>query len=330
MIMESQREDLNLSETSGAETVGHSKAGIWIRQLRAPFFTASVVPVLVGSSLGFLAAGGFEVGLFLMALVAMVGLHAGANIANDYFDHKSGNDWANRNHNMFSGGSRLIQEGLLSPRAVLTGAFVAFGIAAVFGMWIVLITRSLFVLVLGIIGLLGGYFYTAEPIKLGYRCVGEIVIGFLFGLLPVYGCYYLQTGRIDILPLAPAIIVSVLIFLIILINEFPDFEADAAVSKKTLVVLLGPAAAEWIYRIALVGSYVIAIVVMVFQPVMRIAAGLYLLTAPLSFAVIRSLKNETFKADGKLLPNRLTILIHLSGGLLITLGFVISGIFIVR
>ena len=62
---------------------------------------------------------------------------------------------------------------------------------------------------------------------------------------------------------------------------------------------------------------------------MRIAAGLYLLTAPLSFVAIRSLKNETFKADGKLLPNRLTILIHLAGGLLISLGFVISGIFII-
>ena len=330
MIMESQREDSNLSETGGAEAAGPSKTGIWFRQLRAPFFTASVVPVLVGSSLGFLAAGGFEVGLFLMALVAMVGLHAGANIANDYFDHKSRNDWLNRNHNMFSGGSRLIQEGLLSPREVLTGAFVAFGIAAVFGVLIVLITRSLFVLALGVIGLLGGYFYTAEPIKLGYRCVGEIVIGFLFGVLPVYGCYYLQTGRIDILPLAPAIIVSLLIFLIILINEFPDFEADAAVNKKTLVVLLGPAAASWIYRAALVGSSVIAIVVMVFQPRMRIAAGLYLLTAPLSFAAIRSLKNETFQADGKLLPNRFTVLIHLAGGLLITLGFVISGFFIVR
>jgi len=326
--MGSQQEDSNLSETPGAEAAGRSKAGIWVRQLRAPFFAASVVPVLVGSSLGFLAAGGFEVGLFLMALVAMVGLHAGANITNDYFDHKSGNDWANSNHNMFSGGSRLIQEGLLSPRAVLIGAFVAFGIAAVFGIWIVLITQSMFVLALGVIGLLGGYFYTAEPIKLGYRCMGEIVIGFLFGVLPVYGCYYLQTGRIDILPLAPAIIVSLLIFLIILINEFPDLEADAAVNKKTLVVLLGPAAAGWIYRAALVGSYAVAIVVMVFQPTMRVAAGLYLLTAPLSFVAIRSLKNETFKADGKLLPNRLTILIHLAGGLLITLGFVISGIFL--
>ena len=108
MSMGSQREESNLSETPSAEGVGQSKAGIWVRQLRAPFFTASVVPVLVGSSLGFLAAGGFEVGLFLMALVAMVGLHAGANIANDYFDHKSGNDWANSNHNMFTGGSRLV------------------------------------------------------------------------------------------------------------------------------------------------------------------------------------------------------------------------------
>ena len=104
------------------------------------------------------------------------------------------------------------------------------------GIVIYLITQSVVILILGAIGLLGGYFYTASLIRLGYRGAGEIIIAFLFGIGPVYGSYYLQAGIIDFAPLGPSIIISMLIFLVILINEFPDAEADAAVNKKTLVV----------------------------------------------------------------------------------------------
>jgi len=97
---------------------------------------------------------------------------------------------------------------------------VCFTLAAFIGLIIVLITKSLFVLLLGIIGLLGGFFYTAPPVKLGYRTAGEITIGFLFGILPVYGAYYIQTGLIDWIPLLPSLFVAILVFLIIFANEF--------------------------------------------------------------------------------------------------------------
>ena len=187
---------------------------IWFRQLRAPFFTASIVPVLVGSIAGFVTADAFEPALFTLALVGMMCLHAGANIANDYFDHLSGNDRANKNPTPFSGGSRLIQLGLLSPRAVLIGSWVFLAAAVLTGTIILLITKSTLILVLGLAGLLGGYFYTANPVRLGYRGFGEIIIAFLFGIGPVYGSYFLQTGQLDLMPLAPAIIVSLLIFLV--------------------------------------------------------------------------------------------------------------------
>jgi len=126
-------------------------------------------------------------------------------------------------------------------------------------------TKSLFILILGVIGLLGGFFYTAPPIKLGYRCVGECVIALLFGLLPVFGSYYLQTGKIDILPLLPAAVVGVLIFLIILINEFPDLAADASVNKKTLIVSLGVPASVWIYRIVLISGFIFAAAMLIYR-----------------------------------------------------------------
>jgi 1,4-dihydroxy-2-naphthoate octaprenyltransferase len=297
---------------------------LWLQLLRAPFFTASLVPVLVGSTCAFAVTGTFDWPLFTLALVAMVFLHAGANIANDYFDHTSGNDWLNKNYNPFSGGSRLIQDGLLTPRSVLIGSFSCFAVAILLGLIILYITRSVFVLALGITGILGGFFYTASPVRLSYRGAGEIVIALLFGILPIYGSYFLQGRTVDIIPLAPAFIVAILIFLIILINEFPDHPADKAADKKTLVVLLGPSKSIHIYRIALLTTYVIALVSLTFQPLLRIASILYLLTAPIAFMALRFLKEDALNEGGKLRPNKFTIILHLTAGLLLSIGFIIT------
>jgi 1,4-dihydroxy-2-naphthoate octaprenyltransferase len=288
-----------------------SKFILWLKQLRAPFFTASIVPVLVGSTLGLVVAQTFDWPLFILALLSMICLHAGANIANDYFDHTSGNDWLNKNYN---------------PRSVLIASLIFFALASGLGIAILYLTRSILILTLGIIGILGGYFYTASPLRLSYRGVGEIVIAFLFGILPVYGSCFLQTNTIDIIPLAPAIIIAILIFLIILINEFPDCSADKAANKKTLVVLLGPQRAVNIYIIALSITYLIAILTALLQPQIRLAALLYLLTTPIALAALRHLKTDALDEGGKLRPNKFTIILHLTAGLALTAGFIITNL----
>ena len=164
-----------------------SKFALYIQELRWPFFTASIAGVLVGTAAGYAADGVFSLKLFLLAMIGVVAIHGGANVANDYFDHLSGNDWKNKNRTPFSGGSGLIQNGLLTPKEVLIESLVLFAIGAACGLAIVFITKSIFIVCLGIAGILGGYFYTAKPVQLGYRGVGEIVIALLFGILPVYG-----------------------------------------------------------------------------------------------------------------------------------------------
>jgi 1,4-dihydroxy-2-naphthoate octaprenyltransferase len=292
---------------------------------RPKFLTASAAPVLVGSALGYAAAGTFSPVLFILALLAIMALHAGANMANDYFDHLSGNDWANQNPTPFSGGSRYIQQGILSPKSVLLASLLALIVASVLGLFIVLLTESLFILVLGIVGLLGGFFYTAPPVRLGYRAVGEVVIAFLFGLLPVYGSYYLQTDTIDELPLLPACIVGILIFLVILVNEFADVKADAAVSKKTLIVCYGVTSGIWIYRIALGASYIVAVAAM-FTHKLTFYAGLFCLcTLPLAVLAAKSANVKDLTTPGRYRASQLTILLHALGCLALTAGFVLSG-----
>jgi len=293
---------------------------------RARFLTAGAAPVLVGSALGYAVAGNFEPLLFALALSAIILLQAGANMANDYFDHLSGNDQANSNPTPFSGGSRCIQTGIISPRATLLAALAALALAAMMGIAIVLLTGSLFILGLGLVGLLGGYFYTATPLKLGYRCTGEVVIFLLFGLLPVCGAYFLQTARLDVGVLLPGSIVGILVFLIILINEFPDAPADAAVNKKTLVVALGVEASIWIYRIALLTSYAIALAALLLYRPMFHAGLLYLLTLPLAGLATKSANKQDLSTPGRYKANQQTILLHCLGSLALTTGLVVAGL----
>lgn len=307
--------------------IKRSKLMILFLASRPKFLTASVTPVLVGSALGFAVAGTFDWPLFLLALFATMALHSGANIANDYFDHLSGNDWANKNVTPFSGGRRFIQDGILSPKATILASLFCLTIGAMLGVIILLITQSVFILTLGLIGLLGGFFYTAPPVKLGYRGIGEFVIAFLFGILPVYGSYYLQTGAIDLVPLPAACIVGILIFLVVFINEFPDLAADAAVNKKTLVVRLGIPACVWIYRIAVVSTFCIAVAGAFLNRTMLWPALLYFLFCmPVGIAAIRFANTRDLSTPGPTQhrASAITIFLHILTALTLSAGYLIE------
>lgn len=294
---------------------------IYIQATRPMFLSASVVPVLVGTAAGLAATGSVDWTLFLAALIGIMVIHAGSNVINDYFDHRSGNDWVNPNPTPFSGGRQFIQKGIMSPQATLRLGLGLLGAGCVVGLFILAVTRSILILGLGLAGVLGGYFYTARPVQIGYRGLGELVIGLLFGLFPVYGAYYLQTNALDLGPGGPAFILSCLIFMVILINEFPDLEADRKVAKGTLVVLLGVPAGIWIYRIVLLCTYVTALI----MGLGSWSGRLYILTLPIGAgAWIRAAQYRYNGPSAGLEANRLTILLHLVGGLLITGGLVID------
>jgi 1,4-dihydroxy-2-naphthoate octaprenyltransferase len=305
---------------------------IFFLAARPKFLFASAAPILVGSSLAWASSAAFNPYLFVLALLTIITIHAGANVANDYFDHLSGADQLNKKPTPFSGGSRFIQKGILSPRATIVLALTYLAIGASLGLVIVALTKSLFVLTLGLLGILGGFFYTAPPLRLGYRGLGEFVIAALFGVLPVYGSYYLQTQTIDAAPLLPACIVSILIFLVILVNEIPDVGPDAAANKNTLVVHFGIPAAIKTYRVCLVSCFFLAAFMLAFRPC-TFAALFFLPTLSIGALAIKSLnkkdlslagmssvslaKEDTYRAS------QLTILLHALGCIALTAGFVV-------
>lgn len=217
----------------------------WLQAARAPFFTGSLAPIAVGTALAYYHTGQIHWPHALLALVALTALHAGANLANDFFDHLSGNDAANTTYvRPFTGGSRVIQEGTAQPWEILVFSLACMGLGAAIGAYLVW-ACGWPILALGVIGGLTGFFYTAPPFKFVYRGIGEFFIFLDFGVLPVVGAYYVQTGHFSDLAILASFPTALLITAVLWINQFQDMEADGSVNKRHWVVRLGrPAAAQ--------------------------------------------------------------------------------------
>lgn len=300
-----------------------NKVRIWIKAIRAPFFTACLVPTVVGTSLAYLQTGSVNFIRAILCLIGLISLNASVNLLNDYGDHKSRNDEYNLNYNPFSGGSRAIQNDELTPKEVLTGGLIALVIGSALGLYINYISVGNVVLILGLIGGFSVFFYTIGPLKIGYRGVGEITVGLNLGILSVVGAFYIQTGFVSLPAILAGVPVALLIMAVLYINEFPDYSADKKAEKKTLIVILGPEKARVGFYIIIVGTF-LSIVIPVILGEFTIMALISLLTVPLAVKVVRHLHRNYDKFPEIIPANAGTIQLHLFTGLLLGLSFVIA------
>jgi 1,4-dihydroxy-2-naphthoate octaprenyltransferase len=299
------------------------KMKIWLAEVRAPFFTATIVPILLGATIAWARTGTFHPGLFLLTLLGGLLLHTGTNVANDYFDHRSGTDDANVEFvRPFTGGSRMIQTGLLTPREVLCGALAAFALACVVGLYLAYV-RGPLILLLGVFGIFSGFFYTAPPFNLVSTGVGEFFIGLNFGVLMTLGSFFVQTGYLAWEPVAASIPVGLLIAGVLYINEFQDAPADGAVGKDHLVVRLGRKRAAMGYLVLVVATYaaiIVAVLLRFTSPFTLIA----LATLPVAIRAI-GVARAHYDEYLQLVPaNAATVFIHLLTGLLLSAGYLLD------
>ncbi|MEK6645667.1 MAG: 1,4-dihydroxy-2-naphthoate octaprenyltransferase [Candidatus Firestonebacteria bacterium] len=299
------------------------KIKLYLEELRAPFFTASIIPVILGTLIAWHITGTINWTYFILTLIGGILLHAGTNVANDYFDHKSGNDEANTEYiRPFTGGSRLIQKKLLTPKEVLSESLICFALGSLIGLYLYS-QLGVFILVLGLIGIISGFFYCAPPFKWVHRGIGELIVGLNFGTLMCLGAYYVQTQTISIVPVIASLPVALLIALVLYINEFPDYNADKSVGKNHLVIRFGKEKAVTGYIIAMVMVYVIIIagVLSGAIPILGLSA---LLTLTLAIKAMKTLKENFAGPSLKLLPaNALTVQLHLLIGLLLSISYFI-------
>jgi 1,4-dihydroxy-2-naphthoate octaprenyltransferase len=310
--------------TTAAEPTGKQRGVVfWLRAARAPFFSGSLAPVLVGTAVAFSESGRVNWLHATLALLALTCLHAGANLANDYYDHVSGNDEVNvRFATPFTGGSRFIQQGLARPGEILVASLTSFALGGLFGAYLVWATGWL-VLALGAFGALTGFCYSAPPLKLGYRGWGEPFIMLDFGVLPVLGAYYVQAQALALPALIASLPVGLLMTNVLWINQFQDAEADAAVGKRHWVVRLGRRrAVAW--HIALFGLAYLSIAAGIALRLLPGWAAFAFLSAPLAVRASAVSAKHYDELDRLVPANVGTIATHLATSALLAIGLVLS------
>jgi 1,4-dihydroxy-2-naphthoate octaprenyltransferase len=297
----------------------------WLRAIRAPFFTATVIPVVLGSVLAWNDTNNFIWIRFWLTIVAALLIHAGTNLSNDYFDHLSGCDRANSNPTVFSGGSRVIQDGLITAPKILYASLTTFVLGSIIGLYLNYICKGNIILILGIAGIFLGFFYTAKPFRIGYGNLGELAVGIGFGPLMVSGSYYVQAQKLPLKVILISIPIGILITLVLFINEFPDYLADKTVGKKTLVVTMGKKRAILLYHILLISVYLLigSLVILKFLPPICL---IILLSLPLALKTFLISKRNFNKVYELLPANVSTIKLHSLIGLLLSIAIALDKI----
>ncbi len=247
----------------------------------------------------------------LFALIA----HAGVNVLNDYYDAQSGTDACNIDRIFpFTGGSRFIQNGVLSLRATGIFGYALLGAVIPAGLWLTSYSAPGLVLI-GVCGLLVGWAYSAPPLHLVSRGLGELAVASGW-LLIVVGSDFVQRREFAFAPLASGLGFALLVANLLYINQFPDVRADAQAGKRTLVVRLGTAQARWGYAILALLAYgwTALCIVAGALPVLAVVA---LLPAALSIGAGRQLWRHAGKPQQLAPAIKQTILSAIAHGLLL-------------
>ena len=254
-VPQSRRYLAALSAEKG-RTIKPRLAPFWLalRTTRLPFLSATAVPVLLGIAV----AASHSAFIWWTAVLTLIGAsfaHLAINVTNDIFDTLSGADDANTTPTQFSGGSRVAIYDLVSVRGLVAVAVALYGVAAAIGLLLVAITGSATLLAIGAAGIALGIAYTAPPLKLVYRGLGELAVALGFGPIMLLGAYVVQTGRLAWEPLVLSLVPGILVALILFVNEIPDRRSDAATGKRTLAVRFAPLAIRTGYLVAALAAF---------------------------------------------------------------------------
>jgi 1,4-dihydroxy-2-naphthoate octaprenyltransferase len=217
-----------------------------VQMTRPGFLVITAVACVLGTAVAAACGHGPHLWMALATLVLAVLMHAAANVLNDYHDALNGADEANTQGLFpFTGGARLIQNGHVTTQDThnLAKALIVFLIPC--GLLLAVKTGGGLML-LGLVGLLLGWAYSAPPLALMKRGLGEATVALTWGLV-VVGADYVQRKHFFVIPAAVAVSFALLVGNILVINGFPDAAADALVGKRTLVVRLGARWAAWAY-----------------------------------------------------------------------------------
>jgi len=283
----------------GKATVKPATLGDWIAGARLRTLPLAIAPVLLGTGAAIVASGP---GVYhwvraLLALAVALGLQIGVNYANDYSDGIRGTD------KYRVGPARLTGSGKAKPRDVLTVALVFFGLAAVAGLILVILTQQWWLLAVGAVAILAAWFYTGGRHPYGYYGLGELVVFVFFGLVATAGTTYVQVGVVNLESWLSGVGIGLIACAVLMVNNIRDIVPDKAARKRTLAVLIGNTASRVTYCVLLLLPFLIVLFFSLFYPaapltffalLMAIPACLITVTAKTSAELVLALKLTSF------------------------------------
>jgi 1,4-dihydroxy-2-naphthoate octaprenyltransferase len=289
-------------------------------EILRPFaFTASIIPVLAGGALAGVD-GRFATLPFLAALLGAVLLQAGTNIVNEIYDIRKGIDTITSPR-----ASHAILKGRISERGAFIAAGVAFLLAIAVGVYLIAL-RGPAIVGLGLLGLIGGYGYTAPPLQYKYHALGVPLVFLLMGPLMVVGSYFAITGIWEQQALVLSVPVGLLVAAILHGNEWRDISEDTRAGIVTLSSRIGRDWAHYGYVALVLGAYITLGLAVAFR-LLPPATLLAILSLPFLAQVVRSAElGATGQARAIAMIDLQTARLHLAFGIFLVAGILLSGI----
>ena len=296
-----------------------SKGKIWFRATRPFSFTASVTPCILGAMLALLVTGGESLWYLMpFILISSVLLHAATNLVSDYYDFIKGVDTKDS-----LGGSGVLTEGLLEPRQVFKAGILFFALAFLFGLPIIL-ARGELILVLGIVGILGGFFYSGWPIGYKYVALGNFFVFLLMGPLMVVGTFYALTGYYSADVLYISLPIGFLVAGILQANNLRDIIHDRKANIKTFASVAGSGYAKAEYLFLIIGAYIV-VIALVLMKILSPWSLLVLLSLPPAIKNMNQIKGLPVDNTAKIaMLDVQTAQLHMLFGLLLSISVLLS------
>ena len=221
----------------------------WLRAIRIRFLLASVIAVSNGLGIAYWKYATIDPVYAILTYIGVIFLHASVDLLNDYWDHKRGIDTATT-RTKFSGGTGVLPENLLTPRAIYLAGIVFLILGASIGAYFVAIRGITIAVILGF-AVVAIYFYSTSIVNAG---LGELFVA-IKGAMIVLGTFYVQYPAIEPAALYVGSIVGILSATVLFVNSFPDYEADKSKGRRTLVIILGKKTSSAVYAIFIIVTY---------------------------------------------------------------------------
>lgn len=248
--------------------------GQWVEGARPRTLPAAIAPVVVGTGLA-INADSLRIGRACLAVVVALALQIGVNFANDYSDGIRGTD------NNRVGPVRLVGQGMASPRSVRLAAFIAFGIACLAGLALVIATQAWWLLLVGLACVSAAWLYTGGPKPYGYHGLGEVFVLIFFGLVPVVGTCYVQSGTITLAAFIASIGVGTLACAVLVTNNLRDLPSDQQAGKNTLAVRIGVQRTRTLYVVCIITTAITTLITAALTSWLVLLALVILIIAPI-------------------------------------------------